>query len=401
MKKPIIITGLLAMACLLVITSCSGSPRYQFSIADSDYYSEDEAFRVWTEASSGSGSSPGSIIIQIPPTESSDKLFPQSPDYEESYEGDTSEQSQALDIDTQRMIIRIGNIRMVVDDIAITLEEITGMAEDAGGYVVTSNIWKEEERYVGIISIRVPTELFDSTMRALRGLAVEVVAEETSSQDVTEEYIDLEAKLRNLEATEEQLLLIMQQAVEVEDILEVQRELTNIRDEIERTIGRMQYLEQTSETSFISVQLTQSKLDVQFAAYGGRYITGGEEVIFVPEIIGGFAPYTYEWDFGDGNTSTEDIPVHTYNSAGDYTVSLTVTDDRGNTDTEIRDDYIHVQSGWSAGNIAKSAWKGLRTFGQVLADIFIWIGIFSPVLIVIGVVIYLVRRRIKRRKAAE
>ena len=396
MKKLLI--GLLAVASLLVIASCSGSPDYHFSIGDSDYFSEDVIRHdlAVSESSGGSGS-PDSIEILVPPPAPSDELFPES-----SKDGvSEEEQSQAFDIDTERMIVRTGDIRMVVDDIAITLEEITGIAEDSGGYVVTSNIWKEEERYVGIISIRAPTELFDSTMRTLRELAVEVVFDQTSSQDVTEEYIDLEAQLRNLEATEEQLLLIMQQAVEVEDILEVQRELTSIRDEIERIKGRMQYLEQTSSTSYISVQLTQSKLDVEFSAYGGRYITGGEEVVFVPEIIGGFAPYTCEWDFGDGNTSTEDIPAHSYSSAGDYTVSLTVTDDRGNTDTEIRDDYIHVQSGWSAGNIAKNAWNGLRTFGQVLADIFIWVGIFSPVIIVVGVAIYLVRRRIRRGKATE
>jgi hypothetical protein len=383
MKKLLILIGLLAVACLLVITSCGSSqPGIDLMVERSDeiaYSLESDGFSV---------SSP------------SDTLFPQSSKNEEE-EGESAEAWQIDQLDTERMIVRTGNLRMVVDDIAITLEEITGMAEGSGGYVVSSNIWKEEERYVGVISIRIPTEQFDSTMRALRELAVEVVADETSSQDVTEEYIDLEAKLRNLEATEEQLLLIMQQAVDVEDILEVQRELTNVRDEIERTIGRMQYLEQTTETSLISVQLTQSKLDVQFTAYGGRYITGGEEVVFVAEIIGGFAPYTYEWDFGDGNTSTEDIPSHAYSSAGDYTVSLTVTDDRGNTDTEIRDDYIHVQSGWSAGNIAKNAWKGLRNFGKVLADIIIWVGIFSPVIIVVGVVIYLLRRRIRRRKAAE
>ena len=398
MKKLII--GLVAVACLLVITSCSNSPAYEYRLADSDY-SSDDVIRPGLVVTESSSSSPETIVIELEPPAPSDTLFPQSSKDEASGEGDSSGQSQAFDIDTERMIVRTGDIRMVVEDIAITLEEITGITENSGGYVVSSNKWKEQERYVGVISIRVPTELFDETMRALRELAVEVVFDQTSSQDVTEEYIDLEAKLRNLEATEEQLLVIMQQAVEVEDILEVQRELTNTRDEIERTRGRMQYLEQTSETSYISVSLTQSKLDVQFATYRGRYVTGGEDVIFTAEIIGGFAPYTYEWDFGDGDTSTEDVPVHAYNSAGKYTVSLTVTDDRGNTDTEIRNDYIHVQSGWSAGNIARSAWDGLRIFGQVLVDIIIWVGIFSPVLIGVGVVIYLIRRRIKRRKAVE
>ena len=358
------------------MTSCGGG----FAAGDGTSYSPE---------SDDSSSPPSNIVASEPSIK------------DITGESTSSELGQLYQIDTERMIVRTGDIRMVVEDIATTLDEIAGIAEESGGYVVSSNKWKEQERYVGVISIRVPSELFNDTMQALRGLAVEVVFDETSSQDVTEEYVDLQAKLRNLEATEEQLLVIMQQAVDVEDILEVQRELTNTRDEIERTKGRMQYLEQTSETSYISVSLTQSKLDVQFSAHGGRYVNGGEKVVFVAEIVGGFSPYTYEWDFGDGNTSSEEIPSHAYSSAGDYTVSLTVTDDRGNTDTEIRSDYIHVQSGWNAGSIAKSAWKGLRIFGQVLVDIIIWVGIFSPLLIVIGIVTYLVRRRIRRGKTAE
>ena len=103
---------------------------------------------------------------------------------------------------------------------------------------------------------------------------------------------------------------------------------------------------------------------------------------------GGIAPYSWEWDFGDGNASTDDNPRHKYKSKGTYTVTLTVTDDRGNQDTEKRSDYITVLPGWSAGSIADSAWNGLVTFGRVLADILIWLGIFSPVWIVIGVILY-------------
>jgi hypothetical protein len=232
-------------------------------------------------------------------------------------------------------------------------------------------------------------------------MADEVTYENISANDVTEEYIDLSAKLKNLEATEEQLLEIMKKAEKVEDILAVQRELTNTRDEIERTKGRMQYLEQTSETSLIEVQLTQSKLDVKLTAISGRDVRGGEKVYFRAEISGGFAPYTYKWDFGDKATSTDEAPVHAYSSAGKFTVSLTVTDDKGNTATDARADYITVQSGWNAGNIAKSAWKGLGAFGQVLADILIWLGIFSPVWIIGGGVWFWVWRRRKGKKAAK
>ena len=72
MKKLLI--GLLAVASLLVIASCSSSPDYHFSIGDSDYYSDDEALReeIWAESSGGSSSYPDSIEILIPPPEPSD-----------------------------------------------------------------------------------------------------------------------------------------------------------------------------------------------------------------------------------------------------------------------------------------------------------------------------------------
>jgi len=295
---------------------------------------------------------------------------------------------------TERMIVRSGNMRLVVNDVAETIDRIAGITGDFDGYVVSSNRWKEGERLVGAITIRVPAEYFDTVMRTLRGLAVEVRSENTSSQDVTEEYVDLSAKLQNLEATEEQLLRIMEKAEKVEDILDVQRELSRTREEIERTKGRMQYLERTSETSLIEIQLEQAKLDVELTA-NRRNAKEGEEIFFFAEVAGGFTPYSYQWDFGDGNTSTEATPVHAYDSTGSYDVSVTVTDDKGNTDTDLRSEYITVLPGWSAGSIVGGAWKGLVTLGHVLADIFIWIGIFSPVWIVIGGIVYWWRRRKK------
>jgi hypothetical protein len=76
--------------------------------------------------------------------------------------------------------------------------------------------------------IRVPVGEFDTAMSTLRAMADEVTSENTISQDVTEDYVDLNADLTNLEATEAQLLQIMTKADKVEDILAVQNQLTNI-----------------------------------------------------------------------------------------------------------------------------------------------------------------------------
>jgi len=296
---------------------------------------------------------------------------------------------------TERMIVRTAEISLVVIDVATALDQVTDMAERFDGYVVSSTRWKEDERLIGNITIRVSADDFDEAMAVLRGLAVDVTHEDTSAKDVTEEYIDLSAKLKNLEATEEQYLRLMEKAEKVEDILAVQRELSKTRGEIEQTKGRMQYLERTSATSLIEIHLEQAELDVNLTA-NRKTVKEKERVEFEGRIRGGFSPYSYEWDFGDGETSTSAYPIHAYKNSGSYTVSLKVTDDRGNTVTEKRDEYIIVLPGWSAGNVASTAWSGLVTFGHVLANILIWIGIFSPVWIIGGGIFYWLRRRRRR-----
>ena len=375
MKRLMVIIGLLLLVTLLVPVSCASAPAESEELA---------VERVSTAP----------VIIKEPaPVIMEEEVV--MPAAEEGALVTTSQVGQPW---AERMIVRTGDMSLVVEDIPIAIDQIAKLAEDLGGYVVSSRMWEMRERLVGTIAIRVPAEDFADVMETLRELAVDVTSESTSSRDVTEEYVDLTAKLRNLEATEEQLLRLMEKAETVKDILDVQRELSRTRGDIEQTKGRMQYLERTSATSLIDVHLEQAKLDVNFTADKTR-VAAGEEVQFISQIAGGFAPYSYEWDFGDGNTSTGEFPTHTYRTVGSYTVSLKVTDDRGNTDTETRSEYIVILTGWSAGSIASSAWNGLVTFGQVLADIFIWIGIFSPVWIVIGGIVYWWRWRRRRKKA--
>jgi len=300
--------------------------------------------------------------------------------------------------DIQRMIVRTSNMSMVVSDIAATLDRISTLAENSGGYIVSSDKYQDNGRLAGTITIRVPAGQFDSAMSTLRGMADEVTSENTSSQDVTSEYVDLTSQLKNLQATEAQLLQIMTKADKIADILAVQEQLTNTEGQIETTKGRMQYLEQTSATSLITVSLSQSKLDVQLTAMSGRNVRGGQNVYFSANVSGGFSPYNYKWDFGDKSTSTDESPVHVYNSSGKYTVSLVVTDDKGNTATDTRTDYITVQSGWNVGNVVNTAWKGLSGFFHGLVNVLIWLGIFSPIWIIVGAIVWWVLRKRKIRK---
>jgi len=162
--------------------------------------------------------------------------------------------SESPSVPEERMIVRNGDISLVVEDVAETQDEIAGLATRLGGWVVNSNIYGDEEMR-GWISIRIPSDKFDQALDELRAMAVRVTSESTSTQDITEEYVDLESRLRNAEATESQYLALLERAEKVEDILRIYESLSQIRYEIEQIKGRMQYLEQISAMSMISVNL--------------------------------------------------------------------------------------------------------------------------------------------------
>jgi PKD repeat protein len=299
---------------------------------------------------------------------------------------------------TDRMVVRTGEISIVVKDIAGALDSISKLAVEYGGYVVSSQKWKEGERNNGNISFRVLAENYDKAVSALRNLSLDVINETTHSQDVTQEYSDLGASLKNLEATETQLLKIMENATKTEDILSIQRELTNVRGQVEQTKGRMLYLERTSSTSLINVQLSEALLSLKFSADKVRADID-ENIRFTAEINGGFEPYNFLWDFGDGNTSIDRSPVHAYKDSGTYSVSVTVTDDKGYTNSSRRGEYITVTGNWNPGSVAKSAWNGLSAFGRGFINVVIWLGIFSPIWIVIGGVIWFIVWKSRRKKS--
>jgi chitodextrinase len=251
-----------------------------------------------------------------------------------------------------------------------------------------------------MVSVRIPAAQFDSIMSTLRSYAVKVTDDTNSAQDVTQEYMDLSARLKNLEAAETQLTEIMKKATTVTEVLAVQNQLTSTRAEIESTKARIQYLEQTAAMSLITVTLSQASMEISLVA-GTRVARSGDSVGFGVQIYGGISPYSYLWDFGDSGTSLEARPWHTYSSAGNYTVSVTVTDDKGNKATDRRESYVSISPGWNAGDIARSAWRGFVGFGRFMGGFAIWMGIFSPVWIVIGVIVILIVRRRRRKKALK
>jgi hypothetical protein len=166
-----------------------------------------------------------------------------------------------------RLVIRTATLTMVVMDPAASVREISLLAEEMGGYVVNSYVYQTvfgEAQIVadqGSISIRVPSRRFEEALERIKGTAVEVRNENKQGEDITQQYIDLESRVRNLEAAEAELREIMASAVKTEDVLAVYAQLVQIRGEIETNKGQMQYFEQSSAFASISIELVPDVAD--------------------------------------------------------------------------------------------------------------------------------------------
>ncbi|NIS80802.1 MAG: DUF4349 domain-containing protein [Anaerolineales bacterium] len=161
---------------------------------------------------------------------------------------------------SERLVIRNVDLSITVSDPAEATQSISGMAEEMGGFVVSSNVYKttfdgDIEADLASITIRVPAERLDEALDRIKADAIEVRSENISGQDVTEEYTDLQSRLRNLEALDEELREFLRAATKTEDALRVFEHLERVRADIELIKGRIQYLTDSARLSAISVDL--------------------------------------------------------------------------------------------------------------------------------------------------
>lgn len=199
-----------------------------------------------------------------------------------------------------RIIVRTVGMGLVVANVAESVDRIGGVAQELGGWTVSSD---RNAIHLGFVSVRVPAQQLDEAVRQIRNLGIRTEYESSTSQDVTDEYVDSNSRLRSLRATEEALLALLAQATDVEDALEVQRELTDLQAEIESLEGRIKFLEQTAAFSLVNVDLTLAPAEMAVDAGSDQTFSAGQPARFratftPPE---GIDSFSFLWDFGDGN----------------------------------------------------------------------------------------------------
>lgn len=162
----------------------------------------------------------------------------------------------------ERLVVKRAEMRVSVADPAEAMRTVVQLAESMQGYVVNSNQWNSTnngQTYISAsVMVRVPAERLDEMMQKVRELAADpktgVLSESVTGEDVTAEYVDSQARLRNLQAAEAQLVELLDQAPDLEYTLDIFKELTEIRSQIEVLEGRIKYLEESAALSALSVE---------------------------------------------------------------------------------------------------------------------------------------------------
>lgn len=160
-----------------------------------------------------------------------------------------------------RMVIYSGSLSLVVPDTLTTQRAIGELMERLGGYIESSENTNYGQGRLGVaLKLRVPAERFNEAMDALRAMATEVQYDKISTEDVGQEYVDLESRLRALELRAQKLEEFLAKAEDTEAVLRVYNELSATQQEIEQVKGRMRYLERMVAMAVITVTLTPDEL---------------------------------------------------------------------------------------------------------------------------------------------
>lgn len=161
----------------------------------------------------------------------------------------------------ERMIVRTVRLGLEVQDTEKSFNDITAIATQYKGYVAQTNLTRDgKNRLVGTVTLRIPAESLDAAMKQMKTASLKVLTENSNANDVTDQYTDLSARQKNLEATEVELQKLLatvrERTGKAEDILAVYNRLTEIRQQIEQIKGQINVLDRTTALATVTVQLT-------------------------------------------------------------------------------------------------------------------------------------------------
>ncbi|PWA12171.1 DUF4349 domain-containing protein [Pueribacillus theae] len=177
----------------------------------------------------------------------------------------TEESKEATDVPMKgkRKIIYTAHMDIVVPDYNESEKKISEIVEKEKGYIVNSHVNQgEHNEKSGSITVRIPQGSFQSFLDSVEKISTEVTDQSVDGEDVTEEYVDLEARLKAKMSVKKRLETFMEQAETTKDLLAVSEQMGKVQEEIEQIEGRLNYLKNQSDYSTVTVSITEKSIKV-------------------------------------------------------------------------------------------------------------------------------------------
>lgn len=160
-------------------------------------------------------------------------------------------------------VIYTADLQLEVKDLKKANKLLEQAVKNVEGYIIQSNIYQDSDQtYHASLTIRVPQGSFEQFLDQAERLAVKVEQRNVSGSDVSEEYVDLESRLKSKRAVESRLLDFMQKATTTEDLLKISTDLATVQEQIEQITGRIKYLDNQVDFSTITIALSENKISV-------------------------------------------------------------------------------------------------------------------------------------------
>jgi hypothetical protein len=260
----------------------------------------------------------------------SEESIPAQYDLEISSLREQSDTPTAQLVSQDRIIVRTVDMSIEVSDVSESLDQISLLAVEFGGWVVDTS---RSEKHRGRTTFRVPASILDEVVTRLRKLATEVKSEISTSQDVTDQYYDSTARLLSLQTERDVLRKLFEEATSVEDALKVRGFLAEIQAGIEVLQAQIQRLEKTSTFSLVTVSIEANPSEMTVDAGQDQTAGVGESIRFRATFIPpkDMNHFLFTWDFGDGSwvaTSDRTAPTEDPDTRVTATVTHEYNDER-------------------------------------------------------------------------
>jgi len=164
-----------------------------------------------------------------------------------------------------RLVITNSYLSLQVSKVAAVQKQVIKKAEELGGYMVNSSIENPSDVASATVTVRIPSKQLENALQYYRSLSIKVISENLQGDDVTDQYVDFAAQLKTYEKTKAIFEQMLDKAINVQDILQIQREIINVQASIDSIKGQQDYLEKNAEMAKITLYLSTDELALPYA----------------------------------------------------------------------------------------------------------------------------------------